>query len=572
MTVIAATAAVSPVSPAPAVGGKDVAEGFDAILAVATAGEAPATPAASGQSKAQAADQSQSSAAADEEAEEALAAGQTDAAALAAATLVAAMVPPTQQTFVAAPQAEAEVVESSVPALAAAPTDLPLTSASPDDAVLAAANLAEDASAVAEVPDITLTPPVAAAAAAVPPVAAPPVAAPPIAAPPIEPLVAAGAPLLAEPHPIADPKAVALQAAPDAAGLDLPPEAVLSTPVAAADLGLDAIAVAQTAKSQATAAQANVPQAATTVASPIAPAAPLSVAPVDALLAPVMATPVAEAPAPAPAAQAAVQASAQAPAEPAIKLAMSTVQTVEVEAPAPVDENPVKIAGVAVSGVANPSGGNPSGANLGDTGQHDSKSSAEAAAMVGAEAVETAEAPTLTPSSTSAAPLAAETQVLAPARAETRGSPETVAQLSAEILRKLDAQTTRFDVALTPDGLGTVDVRIEIGRNGDLTASMAFDTAQAAAELRSKSHELRQALSQAGFTVADNALRFDVSSQGGQNGQNGFFNFNGGDDGRRAWSGKAFQAAQTDEASILSVSDLLPGLRMAPDSGLDIRI
>lgn len=547
MTVIAATAAVSTVSPAPAVGGKDVAEGFDAILAVATAGEAPATPAASGQSKAQAADQSQSAAAAEDEAEEALAAGQTDAAALAAATLVAAMVPPTQQTFVAAPQAEAEVVESSMPALAATPTDLPLNFASPDEAVLAAANLAEDASAVAEVPDIALTPPV-------------------------EHRVAAGAPLLAEPGPIADPKAVALQAAADAAGLDLPPEAVLSTPVAAADLGLDAIAVAQTAKSQATAAQANVPQAATTVASSIAPAAPLSVAPVDAPLAPVMATPLAEAPAPAPAAQAAVQASVQAAAEPAIKLAMSTVPTVEVEAPGPADENPVKIAGVAVSGVANPSGGNPSGADLGGTGQHDSNSSAEAAAMVGAEAVETAEAPTLTPSSTSAAPLAAETQVLAPARAETRGSPETVAQLSAEILRKLDAQTTRFDVALTPDGLGTVDVRIEIGRNGDLTASMAFDTAQAAAELRSKSHELRQALSQAGFTVADNALRFDVSSQGGQNGQNGFFNFNGGDDGRRAWSGKAFQAAQTDEASTLSVSDLLPGLRMAPDSGLDIRI
>ena len=153
-----------------------------------------------------------------------------------------------------------------------------------------------------------------------------------------------------------------------------------------------------------------------------------------------------------------------------------------------------------------------------------------------------------------------------------RGSPQTVAQLSAEILKKLDAQTTRFDVALTPDGLGKVDVRIEIGRHGALTASMAFDTAQAAAELRGKSAELRQALAQAGFTVADNALRFDVSSQGGQNGQNPFLNFNDGQDGRRAWSGKAFQSAQNDDAPILSASDLLPGLRMAPDSGLDIRI
>ena len=79
---------------------------------------------------------------------------------------------------------------------------------------------------------------------------------------------------------------------------------------------------------------------------------------------------------------------------------------------------------------------------------------------------------------------AAATSTSSAVPAPVRGSPETVAALSAEIVKKADAKTTRFDVALTPDGLGKVDVRIEIGRDGALTASMRFDTVHAAQELR----------------------------------------------------------------------------------------
>ena len=180
------------------------------------------------------------------------------------------------------------------------------------------------------------------------------------------------------------------------------------------------------------------------------------------------------------------------------------------------------------------------------------------------------------PSSTPAPPvqLQAAGNAAAPAAAPAavRGSPETVAALSAEILKKADAKTTRFDVALTPDGLGKVDVRIEIGRDGALTASMRFDTVHAAQELRGKANELRQALSDAGFNVADNALSFDVSSQGGQS-QNPFFAFEGwGDQGQRAFSGRAFQAALTGEEDITITPELLPGLKTVADSGLDIRI
>jgi hypothetical protein len=252
-------------------------------------------------------------------------------------------------------------------------------------------------------------------------------------------------------------------------------------------------------------------------------------------------------------------------AEAPVKVTVSTPTTAETKA-AQADVAPVSTAAVQAAALADQAS-----TGKGDTGQGDQ---GQASADLMADAADTApktEAPVV--STPAATPIAANAQVAPPTRAEVRGSPETVAKLSADILKKLDAQTTRFDVALTPDGLGKVDVRIEIARNGALSAHMHFDTIQAAAELRNKSGELRQALSQAGFTVAENALSFDVSSQnGGQNGQNAFYNFNDGGDGRRAWSGKAFQSALNDEPTILSPSDLLPGLRMAPDSGLDIRI
>ncbi|RRN65675.1 flagellar hook-length control protein FliK [Caulobacter sp. 602-1] len=161
----------------------------------------------------------------------------------------------------------------------------------------------------------------------------------------------------------------------------------------------------------------------------------------------------------------------------------------------------------------------------------------------------------------------------AAAAAPVRGSPETVAALSAEILKRAD-KATRFDVTLTPDNLGKVDVRIEIGRDGAMTASMRFDTLHAAQELRGKAGELRQALNDAGFNVADNGLSFDVSSQNNGQNSNPFLAFQDfGDQGRRAFSGRAFQASLTGEEDIaIAPADLLPGLKTVADSGLDIRI
>nr|QQZ49528.1 hypothetical protein JKL49_21585 [Phenylobacterium glaciei] len=77
------------------------------------------------------------------------------------------------------------------------------------------------------------------------------------------------------------------------------------------------------------------------------------------------------------------------------------------------------------------------------------------------------------PAAPNVADAAAAASTAAPA--EMRAGPQTVAHLAAQIVKKLEGRSTQFDVALNPEGLGRVDVRIEIGAQGRLTASMSFE-------------------------------------------------------------------------------------------------
>lgn len=97
--------------------------------------------------------------------------------------------------------------------------------------------------------------------------------------------------------------------------------------------------------------------------------------------------------------------------------------------------------------------------------------------------------------------------------AQVRGAPETVAKLAAGILDKLEGQSTKFDLQLDPHGLGKVDVSVEIASDGKLTAQLGFDSALGMSELRGRAQELRTALEQAGFSLADNALSFDFTGE-----------------------------------------------------------
>ncbi|MCW5760441.1 MAG: flagellar hook-length control protein FliK, partial [Phenylobacterium sp.] len=149
-----------------------------------------------------------------------------------------------------------------------------------------------------------------------------------------------------------------------------------------------------------------------------------------------------------------------------------------------------------------------------------------------------------------------------------RGAPETVANLAAQIIRKLDARTTRFDLELDPQGLGRVDVRVEIGAHGKMTASMVFENPQAAHELKARAAELQRTLEQAGFDLSG-GLSFDVADQGRQQGQAWQDQAEGG----RAFRGQAFRAALETAGDAVETANLgALRLRRGVNAGVDVRI
>lgn len=95
-----------------------------------------------------------------------------------------------------------------------------------------------------------------------------------------------------------------------------------------------------------------------------------------------------------------------------------------------------------------------------------------------------------------------------PAFGLSRVAHETLADLSAQVVKRLEGKVTRFEMALTPEDLGRVDVSLKMGEDGSLTARLAFDTPATAAEMRAQADQLRRQLEQAGFQLARDALEF----------------------------------------------------------------
>lgn len=153
-----------------------------------------------------------------------------------------------------------------------------------------------------------------------------------------------------------------------------------------------------------------------------------------------------------------------------------------------------------------------------------------------------------------------------------RGSPETVAQLAAQIVKKLEGRSTHFDVELNPAGLGQVNVSIEIGAQGKMTAALSFDTPQAAAELRGRSGELQKALEQAGFDLSGGGLSFDVAGDRGQ-GRGDLYQQQQQQNEGGASRGRAFQAVlETADLAAEAAANAALYLQRPSNTGVDVRV
>jgi hypothetical protein len=165
----------------------------------------------------------------------------------------------------------------------------------------------------------------------------------------------------------------------------------------------------------------------------------------------------------------------------------------------------------------------------------------------------------------------ASTQTQAPAAARetgvsqlSRATIEATAQIAAQILRRLEGRSTRFEMALTPDELGRVDVKLDIDSEGRLNARLAFDNPAAATDLRGRADELRRELEDAGFHLAADAFEFAERDSGSSA-------FDRGQDARNG-SSRAFAAASrlNDEIDVAQPPRWL-ALTLSP-SGVDMKV
>lgn len=145
-----------------------------------------------------------------------------------------------------------------------------------------------------------------------------------------------------------------------------------------------------------------------------------------------------------------------------------------------------------------------------------------------------------------------------------RATIDATAQIAAQILRKLEGRSTRFEMALTPDDLGRVDVKLDIDSEGRLAARLAFDNPVAATDLRGRVDDLRRELEDAGFHLADDAFEFAERDSGSSS-------FDRGQDARHGQN-RAFAAASRLNAEIdVAQPPRWMALSLSP-AGVDLKV
>ncbi len=171
----------------------------------------------------------------------------------------------------------------------------------------------------------------------------------------------------------------------------------------------------------------------------------------------------------------------------------------------------------------------------------------------------TAQGVASTPTASSTASLAAQGGLLFSGLS--RATVETTANLAAQITSRLVGRSTRLELGLTPEGLGRVDVTLDIDDDGQLSARLAFDNPLAATELRGRADELRRQLEDAGFTLARDAL--DFSSRD---------NPSGGERRQQRASAYADRHAANDDMIDIASTAWMPSPNRLTPQGVDVKV
>ena len=137
------------------------------------------------------------------------------------------------------------------------------------------------------------------------------------------------------------------------------------------------------------------------------------------------------------------------------------------------------------------------------------------------------------------------------------GSPaeQVSTQITSAVRRGLD----QIKIQLNPAELGLIDIKLEIGRDGRVMATIAANNQESLDLLQQDSKSLEQALKDAGFETDSDSLNFSLNQQNDQG--EGFQTANRGDD-----------QAELEQSDGPLEPHQLQAYRSASDSNLDIQV
>ncbi|MBK3800340.1 hypothetical protein GAY33_14020 [Azospirillum brasilense] len=127
-------------------------------------------------------------------------------------------------------------------------------------------------------------------------------------------------------------------------------------------------------------------------------------------------------------------------------------------------------------------------------------------------------------------------------------------QVAVHISKNVSDGNDQFTINLRPAELGRIDIKLEIGQDGRVTASVAVEKAQTLELLQRDSRNLERALQDAGLKADSNSLNFSLRGEGGQSFQ---------DSGRQGGSGRRGRGlgggGEVEDAQAAYTLTLAPG-------------
>ena len=137
--------------------------------------------------------------------------------------------------------------------------------------------------------------------------------------------------------------------------------------------------------------------------------------------------------------------------------------------------------------------------------------------------------------------------------------PAPIEQVALHMAKAAVDDVNRFSIELEPAGLGRVEVKMEVGHDGHVLATIAADRPQTLDMLQRDAAGLQRALQDAGLNTDGQSLSFSLRQDSGQA---------GGNAGQSAGGGN--QRSSDNTATVPAVASST--VNRADDSGLDIRV